>query len=123
MPIPVNQRIVSQIPSVVYFKPSGIPMSCLEQTVLTIDELEAIRLAYVEGLYQADAAERMSISRQTFGRIIDSANKKIADALVSGKAIRIEGGHIEVNLNANAIAGQCRRRKHGGRCGRRLGGI
>jgi predicted DNA-binding protein (UPF0251 family) len=116
MPRPVNQRIVSQMPSVVYFKPSGIPMSCLEQTVLTIDELEAIRLAYVEGLYQADAAERMSISRQTFGRIIDSANKKIADALVSGKAIKIEGGHIEISIDK--FAGQCRRRNRSRRCGR-----
>ena len=97
MPRPVNQRIVAQMPSVVYFKPRGVPMSCLEQTVLTVDELEAIRLACLEGLYQADAAKKMSVSRQTFGRIIDSANKKIADALVNGKAIRIEGGHIEIH--------------------------
>jgi len=101
MPRPVNQRIVAQMPSVVYFKPRGVPMSCLEQTVLTVDELEAIRLAYLEGLYQADAAKKMSVSRQTFGRIIDSANKKIADSLVNGKAIRIEGGHINVNQRQN----------------------
>ncbi len=84
-------------------------MSCLEQTVLTVDELEAIRLAYVNGLYQADAAKKMSVSRQTFGRIIDSANKKIADALVKGKAILIEGGHIEINTGQ--FHGRCRRQR------------
>lgn len=79
-------------------------MSCLEQTVLTVDELEAIRLAYLEGLYQADAAAKMSVSRQTFGRIIDSANKKIADALVNGKAIKIEGGHIDILQRQNGTS-------------------
>ncbi|HBG28206.1 MAG: hypothetical protein A2Y10_19710 [Planctomycetes bacterium GWF2_41_51] len=106
MPRPVNQRIIAQMPSVVYFKPRGVPMSCLEQTVLTVDELEAIRLAYLEGLYQADAAAKMSVSRQTFGRIIDSANKKIADSLVNGKAIKIEGGHIEISQTGKG--NQCR---------------
>ena len=113
MPRPVNQRIVAQMPSVVYFKPRGVPMSCLEQTVLTVDEFEAIRLAYLEGLYQADAAEKMSVSRQTFGRIIDSANKKIADALVNGKAIKIEGGHI--NITQGQSTAPCRWRHRGPR--------
>lgn len=66
----------------------------MSQVVLTVDELEAIRLACLEGLYQEQAAERMNISRQTFGRIIDSAHKKVAEALVMGKSIVIEGGEI-----------------------------
>lgn len=111
MPRPVNQRIVAKMPSVVYFKPRGVPLSCLEQVVLTVDELEAIRLAYFEGLYQTDAAKKMSVSRQTFGRIIDSANKKIADSLVNGKAIKIEGGHIEIHQRE--IGTSCRLRNKG----------
>ena len=66
----------------------------MEQIRLTIDELEAIRLADLEGLYQEQAAEKMKVSRQTFGRIINSAHKKVAEALVIGKSIVIEGGTI-----------------------------
>jgi len=77
-----------------YFKPRGIPLSALEEVVLGLDEMEAVRLADGEGLYQEQAAEKMGISRQTFGRIIESAHKKIAEALVAGKALRIEGGEI-----------------------------
>ena len=54
--------------------------------------MEAIRLADLEGMYQEHAAENMGISRQTFGRIIESAHKKVAEALIKGKALRIEGG-------------------------------
>ncbi len=71
-------------------------MRTLEQVALTVDELEAIRLADLEGLYQEEAAQRMNVSRQTFGRIITEAHKKIADALVYGKALSIDGGPIEV---------------------------
>ena len=67
----------------------------LESINLTFDELEAIRLADLEGMYQEKAAQEMNISRQTFGRIIESAHKKIADALVNGKALSIDGGNIE----------------------------
>ncbi|HRY29267.1 MAG TPA: DUF134 domain-containing protein [Elusimicrobiota bacterium] len=73
-----------------YFKPRGIPLVELEETVLRPDELEAVRLADLNGLYQEEAAGQMRISRQTFGRIIDSAHKKIADALLGGKALKIE---------------------------------
>jgi predicted DNA-binding protein (UPF0251 family) len=79
-----------------YFKPRGIPLSALEEVVLTVDEFEAIRLGDLESLYQEKAAERMSVSRQTFGRIIDSAHKKVAEALVRGKALKIEGGEFEM---------------------------
>jgi predicted DNA-binding protein (UPF0251 family) len=79
-----------------YFKPRGIPLSMLEEVILTVDEFEAIRLADLENLYQEQAAEKMNVSRQTFGRIIDSAHKKVADALVKGKALKIEGGEFEM---------------------------
>jgi predicted DNA-binding protein (UPF0251 family) len=79
-----------------YFKPRGIPLSMLEEVVLTVDEFEAIRLADLESLYQEQAAKKMNVSRQTFGRIIESARKKVAEAVVKGKALKIEGGEIEM---------------------------
>jgi predicted DNA-binding protein (UPF0251 family) len=72
-------------------------MRLLEAVNLTVDEFEAVRLADLEGLYQENAAEKMRISRQTFGRILDSAHKKIADALVNGKALSIEGGNFQLD--------------------------
>ena len=65
-------------------------MTELEEEALTIDELEAISLADCEGLYHADAARKMEISRQTFGRILSKAHKKVAECLLKGKALRIE---------------------------------
>jgi predicted DNA-binding protein (UPF0251 family) len=79
-----------------YFKPRGIPLTMLEEVILTVDECEAIRLADLEGLYQEQAAGKMKVSRQTFGRIIESAHKKVAEALVKGKALKIEGGEFEM---------------------------
>ena len=79
-------------PDITYFKPAGVTIGALEQVELTLDELEAIRLADLEELYHLDASEKMNISRQTFGRIIASANKNIAEALVTGEAIKISEG-------------------------------
>ncbi len=93
---PKNCRRVRFLPDSRYFKPRGIPLSVLEEIILTVDECEAIRLADLEGLYQEQAAEKMAVSRQTFGRIIESAHKKVAEALVEGKALKIEGGEIEM---------------------------
>jgi uncharacterized protein len=93
---PRNCRRVGSMPESNYFKPRGIPLSMLEEVILTVDEFEAIRLADLENLYQEQAAEKMNVSRQTFGRIIDSAHKKVADALVKGKALKIEGGEFEM---------------------------
>ena len=96
MPRPFKCRRIHGAPVADYFKPRGLPLSALEEVNLTIDEFEAIRLADLEGLYQERSAEEMNISRQTFGNIIDSAHRKIADALVSGKALRIKGGVVEM---------------------------
>ncbi len=86
------------MPAVTYFKPAGIPMHVLEETCLTVEEAEALRLKDVEGLEQEEGAERMGISRPTFQRVLASARHKIADALLNGKAIRIEGGNFELAL-------------------------
>ena len=93
---PINCRRVGSMPESNYFKPRGIPLTMLEEIVLTVDEFEAVRLADLEGLYQEQAAEKMNVSRQTFGRIIESAHKKVAEALVRGKALKIEGGEFEI---------------------------
>ena len=73
-------------------------MSQLDEVALTVDELEAIRLADLEGLYQEQAAGNMKVSRQTFGRIITSAHKKVAEALVMGRALKIEGGEFQMPM-------------------------
>ncbi len=99
MPRPKCHRHVCGAPDVRYFKPRGIPALELEEVALHLDEFEAIRLADYEKLYQEEAAARMNISRQTFGRIIEAARGKIADALISGKALKIEGGPVETKSN------------------------
>lgn len=85
-------RKVSCNPESSYYKPRGIPLKELEEVVLTYDELEAITLTDVKKLYQEEAAEKMGVSRQTLGRIVEKAHTKITDAILNGKAIKIEGG-------------------------------
>lgn len=96
MPRPFRFRKVCCRPDSNYFKPRGIPLEALEENNLTMDELEAVRLADLENMYQEDAAKKMNISRQTFGNIIASAHKKIADSLVNSKALKIEGGVVKM---------------------------
>ncbi len=86
---PIKPRRILFNPNVTYFKPRAIPLSVLEEVDLRVDELEAIRLCDLEGLNQTKAAKKMRISQSTLGRILNSAHKKIAQALVKGKAIRI----------------------------------
>lgn len=69
-------------------------MRDLDEITMTLDEFEALRLADLNGLYQEQAAAQMAISRPTFSRIVDAARRKVADALVHGKALRIEGGPV-----------------------------
>ena len=94
MPRPFCPRRVSAAPDVTFFKPAGIPLHDLKETILPLDEFEALRLADGEGLEHAEAAQKMGISRQTFTRIVRAARKKVADFLTEGKALRIEGGPI-----------------------------
>ena len=93
---PKHCRRIASLPGSSLFKPAGIPACSLGQVVLAVDEFEALRLADYEALYQEQAAERMRISRQTFGRIVETARKKVAQALVEGLVLRIEGGEIEM---------------------------
>jgi len=81
---------------VTYFKPAGIPLRALEEVRLSVEEAEAIRLKDMEGLEQEQGAERMNISRPTFQRVLASGRQKMADALLNGKAIRIDGGNFEM---------------------------
>jgi len=90
MPRPKKPRCLRFKPNVYYFKPQGIPLKMLKEVVLEHDELEALKLHDVDGLEQIKAAEKMKISQPTFGRILDGAYKKIAEALISGKAIKIK---------------------------------
>ena len=96
MPRPHCSRIIAGRPAASIFKPIGIPVAELEEIVMTLDEFEALRLADLEGLYQEQAAEKMNISRPTFSRVVFTARQKVADALVHGKALRIEGGPIHL---------------------------
>ena len=95
MPRPHCTRTIQGKPQATTFKPAGVPIIALEEVVVTLDEFEAIRLADLDRLYQERAAEQMGVSRPTFSRIIDAAHAKIADAIVHGKAIRIEGGAVQ----------------------------
>jgi predicted DNA-binding protein (UPF0251 family)/predicted Fe-Mo cluster-binding NifX family protein len=93
---PKKCRMVSALPGVTYFKPAGIPLRFLEEVALSVEQAEALRLKDIEGLEQTQAAVRMGVSRPTFQRVLTSARKRVADALLNGKAIRIEGGNFQV---------------------------
>jgi predicted DNA-binding protein (UPF0251 family) len=105
MPRPRLCRNIRKEPGFTYFKPAGVRMIELEDSILTVEEYEAIRLKDLEGLDQGKAAEQMNISQPTFHRLLLSARKKITDAIVNGKAIKIEGG------NYRTIRRGCRRRR------------
>jgi predicted DNA-binding protein (UPF0251 family) len=93
---PTKCRRVNFLPRVKYFKPAGIPIRNVEEVCLTVEEVESLRLKDLDGLEQAQSASMMNISRPTFHRVLNSARRKIAEALFSGKAIRIEGGNFEI---------------------------
>jgi predicted DNA-binding protein (UPF0251 family) len=93
---PQKDRLVAYNPEISYFKPRGIPMMDLDKVRLTVDEREAIRLADLMGMAHEAAGRQMGVSRATFGRIIQSARKTVADALIYGKAIHIDGGNYKI---------------------------
>jgi len=86
---PIKPRRVQFDPKAVYFKPRALPLSTLEEVELNLDEMEALRLCELEELDQVKAAKEMQISQSTLQRLLSSAHKKITDALINGKAIKI----------------------------------
>ena len=105
---PKKNRLVGFNPKINYFKPRGIPVLDLDEVCLTIDEREAIRLADLLGMSHADAGEQMGVSRATFGRIIQRARQTMADAIINGKAVRVEGGNYElIEENRTFVCHHC----------------
>lgn len=109
MPRPRKCRMVGFVPDNPCFRPQ---LHNEDEVVLSIEEVEAVRLSDYLGLEQDSAAESMDVSRGTFQRIINSARKKTADALVHGKTIRIDGG----NYQLSSSKGCCRRRNSECKC-------
>ena len=104
MPRPKKPRFVSGYPTLAAFVPEGVPIT--GEVYLSVEGLEAVRLSDFEGLDQEAAANLMEVSRQTYGRILAHARSVISEALVTGKALRIEGGDYE-------FRGMRRRRRRG----------
>ena len=96
MPRPRLCRRVYFNPSITYFKPRGVRLKDLDEVILAVDEFESIRLKDLEGLDQETSAKKMNISQPTFHRLVISARKKLSDAIVNGKAIKIEGGNFKL---------------------------
>lgn len=95
---PIKWRKVEFLPKIQYFAPIDTDTADLQENVLRVEELEAVRLKDLEGLDQEECAERMEVSRQTFQRVLNIAREKIADSLINGKAIKIEGGNFTRNI-------------------------
>ena len=96
VPRPRKRRLLDRAPQAAIYKPAGVPLHGLRRVSLLQEELEALRLADLEGLTQQDAAERMGVSRSTFQRIVTGARRQVALALTEGSALQIEGGTFEV---------------------------
>jgi len=93
---PQKNRIIEFPPNHSYFKPRGIPMYDLKEVTLTFDAIESIRLADLLGMTHEEAGRQMGVSRATFGRIVENARGLIAEALIEGKAIKVEGGNYRM---------------------------
>lgn len=96
MPRPPKPRRIGFLPDVKYFKPAGVPLRDLEEVLITVDELESLRLKDMERLDQQACAERMGVAQSTFQRILTKARVKLTRAVVEGRAIRIEGGSFTI---------------------------
>jgi predicted DNA-binding protein (UPF0251 family)/predicted Fe-Mo cluster-binding NifX family protein len=97
VPRPRKCRMIRALPEITYFKPRGVPMRDLNEVYLPLEGLEALRLADLDGLDHENAAQRMGISRQTFGRILTQAHQIVAKALISGMALCIQGGDYQLD--------------------------
>ena len=117
MPRPKCCRQIGAAPGRTCFQPEGAESESCDEVLLNLDEYEAIRLADLEGLYQEQAAARMNISRQTFGRIIETARRKVADVLVNGKVLKIAGGSVSMKATEPIRCPHCRRAM-GADCGK-----
>ena len=110
---PRRCRKVGFQPNVTYYKPAGVRMRDLEETIISVDEFEAVRLKDFQGLEQEFCAKKMDISQPTFHRLILSARRKIADSIVNGKALKIEGGEfIIVPQDKKNQHGKCHKRRN-----------
>ncbi len=117
MPRPCKCRRVCALPASGRFGPEKAPDGGSE-VVLPVDELEAVRLADLEGLYHEQAARRMGVSRQTFGNIVARAREKIADAIVNARPLVIAGGAVRLAAAGKRPCPGCRRGTGGGLCPR-----
>ncbi len=99
MPRPQDNRIVHEPPLFTDFKPIGVRGHNLKPIILTLDEFEAFRLADQLGLSHALAADEMEISRSTFSRLIEKSRKKVADFIIQGRLLTIEGGTVHFRVN------------------------
>lgn len=97
MPRPHKWRRVEFEPTYTYFKPAGVPKRDLEELVLSVEEVEALRLKDLEGLEQEECAQRMEVSRPTFQRVLSMARVKLSQAIIEGKAIKIAGGNYRLS--------------------------
>jgi predicted DNA-binding protein (UPF0251 family) len=96
MPRPRKRRTLTRAPQPAIYKPAGVPLAALRQVKLLHEELEALRLADLQGLTQSEAARHMGVSRSTFQRVLARARRQVSLALVEGQALQIEGGTFEV---------------------------
>jgi len=124
MPRPRIRRRIFFDPKITYFKPAGISLRHLQDSILTKDELEAVRLIDLEQIEQKKAAKQMKISQPTLSRLLTSARRKIADALVNGKSIKIQGGNFKMVKGRGLGLGRGLGRGMGARGGKgRMGGF
>jgi len=100
---PRKIKTVNFDPRITYFKPQGVPLNELEEVNLTVDELETLRLSNLEKTSQIDAADKMKVHQSTFHRTLVRAREKITDALVNGKAIKIQGGDYTTNKKKDLL--------------------
>ncbi|HOA14423.1 MAG TPA: DUF134 domain-containing protein [Myxococcota bacterium] len=115
MPRPQNCRRIGHVTREMRFKPAGVPCTEIDAVSMGFDELEAIRLTDLEGMYQEAAAERMGVSRPTLSRIIESARRKVALALVNGLELRIQGGTVTTDNGSGNDCPKCMRIEGNGR--------
>jgi predicted DNA-binding protein (UPF0251 family) len=115
MPRPRRIRRIEFQPDVTYFKPAGVPMANLKESLLSFEEFEVIRLIDSEEIDQNKAAEKMKISQPTLSRLLKEARKKLSDAIVNGQAIKIQGGNFKMVQQSRGRGLGLRRGRAGGK--------